>query len=75
MKGSLRALVLLLIVGTLMVPAVSMTIDEQADPATGEVDNTTKDLQPMFQPMTTGIGAMILFVGVGILFTWLGGFS
>jgi len=42
------------------------------DPNTGEVDNTTKDLQPMFQPMTAGLGAMIMLVAVGVLFSWLG---
>lgn len=75
MKGTLRALVLLLVVGTLMVPAVAMSIDEQADPDTGEVDQTTEDLEPIFEPMTTAFGALILFVGVGILFAWLGVFG
>ena len=74
MKGTLRALVLLLVVGTLMVPAVGMTIDEQAD-SEGEVDDTTADLEPIFQPLTTAFGALILFVGVGILFSWLGVFG
>jgi len=74
MKGSLRALVLLLIVGTLMVPAAGMAIDEQADPETGETDATTEELQPMFSPLTTAFGVLILFVGVGILFSWLGVF-
>ena len=78
MKGTLRALVLLLVVGTLMVPAVGMTIDEQAD-EDGEgnpvVDDTTADLEPIFAPLTTAFGALILFVGVGILFAWLGVFG
>ncbi len=71
MKGSFRALVLLLVVGTLMVPAIAMTVDEQAD-SDGEVDETTGDLEPIFQPLTTAFGALILFVGVAILFSWLG---
>ena len=68
-------MVLLLIVGTLMIPATGMTINEQANATTGEVDNTTADLQPAFEPMTTVFGALILFVGVGVLFSWLGVFS
>lgn len=75
MKGTLRALVLLLIVGTLMVPAVGMTIDENADPNTGQTDNTTQDLQPVFQPLTAGFGALIMFVAMGILFSWIGVFG
>jgi len=74
MKGTLRALVLLLIVGTLMVPAVGISIDEQADPDTGEVDETTEDIEPIFEPLTVAFGALILFVGVGTLFSWLGVF-
>lgn len=74
MKGTLRALVLLLVVGSLMVPAVGMTIDEQAD-AEGNVDETTEDLEPIFEPLTVTFGALILFVGVGILFAWLGVFG
>lgn len=75
MKGTLRALVLLLIVGTLMVPAVQVTINENADPDTGETDNTTQDLQPVFEPMTQAFGALIMFVAMGILFSWLGVFG
>lgn len=71
MKGSFRALVLLLVVGTLMVPAIAMSVDEQSD-SEGEVDETTSDLEPIFQPLTTAFGALILFVGVAILFSWLG---
>jgi len=74
MKGTLRALVLLLVVGTLMVPAIGIAIDEQADDE-GNVDETTADLEPIFQPMTVAYGALILFVGVGILFSWLGVFG
>ena len=74
MKGSLRALALLLVVGTLMIPAIGMAIDEQAD-AEGEVDETTEGLEPIFEPMTTAFGALILFVGIGILFSWLGVFG
>lgn len=74
MKGTLRALVLLLVVGTLMVPAIGMTIDEQSD-AEGNVDETTEDLEPIFQPMTTAFGALIMFVAMGILFSWLGVFG
>ena len=78
MKGTLRALVLLLVVGTLMVPAIAMSIDEQAE-EDGEgnpiVDETTEDLEPLFAPLTTAFGALILFVGVGILFSWLGVFG
>jgi len=75
MKGTLRALVLLLVVGTLMVPAIGMAIDEQADGETGETDETTSNLEPIFQPLTTVFGGLILFVGIGILFAWLGVFS
>jgi len=71
MKGSFRALVLLLVVGTLMVPAIAMSVDEQSD-AEGEVDETTGELEPIFEPLTTAFGALILFVGVAILFSWLG---
>jgi|GEM_PF-2274569 len=74
MKGTLRALALLLVVGTLMVPAIGMAIDEQAD-AEGNVDETTEDIEPIFQPMTAAFGALILFVAIGILFAWLGVFS
>ena len=76
MKGTLRALVLLLVVGALMIPAVGMAIDEQADTdeETGETitDDTTSDLEPIFAPLTTVFGALILLVGVAILFSWLG---
>ena len=69
---------LLLVVGTLMVPAIAMSIDEQAE-EDGEgnpvVDETTEDLEPIFTPLTTAFGALILFVGVGILFSWLGVFG
>ena len=74
MKGTLRALVLLLVVGTLMVPAIGMAIDEQADDE-GNVDETTEDIEPIFAPLTTAFGALILFVGIGILFSWLGVFG
>lgn len=74
MKGTLRALALLLVVGTLMVPAIGMAIDEQAD-AQGNVDETSNDLEPIFQPLTTAFGALILFVAIGILFSWLGVFG
>lgn len=74
MKGTLRALVLVLVVGTLMVPAVGMTIDEQADNS-GGTDTTTEDLQPIFEPTTTAVGALIMLVAGGILFSWLGVFG
>ncbi len=74
MKGTLRALVFLLIVVTLMVPAIGLTIDEQSDDE-GEVDDTTEDLEPIFEPLTVVIGALILLVGVGTLFSWLGVFG
>ena len=74
MKGTLRALVLLLVVGTLMVPAIGMAIDEQADDE-GNVDETTEEIEPLFQPLTTAFGALILFVAIGILFSWLGVFG
>ena len=74
MKGTLRALVLLLVVGTLMVPAIGMAIDEQADDE-GNVDETTEGIEPIFAPLTTAFGALILFVGIGILFSWLGVFG
>ena len=75
MKGTLRALVLVLIVGTLMVPAVGMAIDEQDDPTTGEADETTQELEPIFQPLTAVFGGTVMLVAVGILFSWLGVFS
>ena len=74
MKGTLRALVLLLVVGTLMVPAIGMAIDEQADDE-GNVDETTEEIEPIFAPLTTAFGALILFIGIGILFSWLGVFG
>jgi len=74
MKGTLRALVLLLVVGTLMVPAIGMAIDDQADDE-GNVDETTEEIEPLFQPLTTAFGALILFVAIGILFSWLGVFG
>jgi len=74
MKGTLRALVLLLVVGTLMIPAIGMSINEQAA-ADGGVDNTTEDLEPIFAPVTTAFGALIMFVAMGILFAWLGVFG
>jgi hypothetical protein len=74
MKGTLRALVLVLGVGTLMVPAVGMTIDEQTADA-NSTDTTTQELQPIFQPLTTVGGASIMLVAVGILFSWLGVFG
>ena len=74
MKGTLRALALLLLVGTLMVPAIGMAIDEQADDE-GNVDETTEGIEPIFAPLTTAFGALILFVGIGILFSWLGVFG
>ena len=74
MKGTLRALVLILVVGSLMVPAIAMSIDEQAD-ADGNVDNTTDDLEPIFSPLTTAFGALLFFVAMGILFSWLGVFG
>jgi len=53
-----------------------MTIDEQGDTdeETGETitDDTTSDLEPIFAPLTTVLGALILLVGVAILFSWLG---
>jgi len=57
-----------------MVPAIGMAIDEQADDE-GNVDETTGNLEPIFQPMTTAFGALILFVTVAILFSWLGVFG
>ena len=78
MKGTLRALVLLLVVGSVMVPAIGMTVNEQAEEnADGEleVDETTEDLEPIFTPLTTAFGALLLFVGMGILFSWLGVFG
>jgi hypothetical protein len=74
MKGTLRALVLVLVIGTLMVPAVGMTIDEQTDEY-NQTDTTTEDLQPIFEPATTAIGALIMLVAGGILFSWLGVFD
>ena len=65
---------LLLVVGTLMVPAIGMAIDEQADDE-GNVDETTEEIEPLFQPLTTAFGALILFVAIGILFSWLGVFG
>ena len=78
MKGTLRALVLLLVVGSVMVPAIGMAVNEQAEEnADGEleVDETTEDLEPIFTPLTTAFGALLLFVGMGILFSWLGVFG
>ena len=65
---------MLLVVGTLMVPAIGMTIDEQADDE-GNVDETTEGIEPIFAPLTTAFGALILFIGIGILFSWLGVFG
>ena len=65
---------MLLVVGTLMVPAIGMAIDEQADDE-GNVDETTEGIEPIFAPLTTAFGALILFVGIGILFSWLGVFG
>ena len=57
-----------------MVPAIGMAIDEQADDE-GNVDETTEEIEPLFQPLTTAFGALILFVAIGILFSWLGVFG
>jgi len=65
---------LVLVVGTLMVPAVGMTIDEQTADS-GSTDTTTEELQPIFQPVTTVVGASIMLVATGILFSWLGVFG
>ena len=78
MKGTLRALVLLLVVGSVMVPAIGMTVNEQGEENEDgelEVDETTEDLEPIFSPLTTGIGALLFFVAMGILFSWLGVFG
>ena len=78
MKGTLRALVLILVVGSLMVPAIAMSIEEQGEEdeeGNLQVDETTEDLEPIFSPLTTAFGALLLFVGVGILFSWLGVFG
>lgn len=78
MKGTLRALVLILVVGSLMVPAIAMSIDEQAEEnEEGELeyDETTEDLEPIFSPLTTAFGALLFFVAMGILFSWLGVFG
>ena len=79
MKGTLRALVLLLVIGTLMVPAIGMTIEEQADTEEDEdgeeilvTDDTTSNLQPLFTPLTTVFGALILLLVIGIFFSWMG---
>ena len=79
MKGTLRALVLLLVIGTLMVPAIGMSIEEQGDTEENEdgeevlvTDDTTSDLQPLFTPLTTVFGALIMLLVIGILFSWLG---
>ena len=72
-------MVLLLVVGTLMVPAVGMTIEEQGDTEENEdgeeilvTDDTTSDLQPLFTPLTTVFGALILLLVIGIFFSWMG---
>lgn len=79
MKGTLRALVLLLVVGTLLIPAIGMSIEEQGETVenaegeeTLETDETTTELEPLFEPLTTVFGALIMLVAVGILFSWLG---
>ena len=78
MKGTLRALVLLLVVGSVMVPAIGMAVNEQGeenDDGELEVDETTEDLEPIFTPLTTAFGALLFFVAMGILFSWLGVFG
>jgi len=74
MKGSLAVLVLLLIVGVMMVPALGMTVTEQAD-AEGEVDETTSDLEAIYAPLMVGWGPLVVVVAIGALFAWLGSWA